>query len=352
MNKSKLKYSVILNNYNKPSDRFLTSGYGAPASKRGVFELIELAGKQEVVQGLEMLMYDGADGGTGDGGTWIGVGPANKREIKAALHANGLKLATVIPNLWGDWSLAHGTLGARDPRVRSKSIDMVKRAMDLAADLDCEHVGLWPGHDGYDYYFEADYQQLWDLWVEGMQSIADHNPAIRVGLEAKPDEPRGYSLISTNPKTLLLLRDIDRENVGVVLDVGHSLYAHENLGEVVALTQANGRKLFHCHMNDNYNTADLDMIVGSIHTLEFIEMFYWLRRTGYEHWLSIDLFAYRTDPAQSIVEGIKWMQAFETFVEDACQAGLDDLIVSGEPIKNQRFLRDALFGRVPVVANS
>jgi len=338
MSERKHKYSVILNNYNKPADRFLTSGYGDPADIRGVFDLIELAGKQEIVEGLEMLMDDG-----GEGGTWIGIGQANKKEIKAALDENGLQLASIIPNLWGHWRLAQGTIGARDPKIRSESIDMVKRAMDLAADMGCSHIGLWPGHDGYDYYFEADYQQLWSWWVEGMQEIADHNPAIRIGLEAKPDEPRAYSFISSNPKTLLLMRDIDRDNVGVLLDVGHSLYAHENLGEVVAQTQQNGRKLFHCHMNDNYNSADLDMIIGSVHTLEFIEMFYWLRRTGYDHWLSIDLFAYRTDPALSIFEGIKWMQAFDKFIDEVGLSKLDNLLKHGDPIANQRFFREMFF---------
>lgn len=337
MSERKHKYSVILNNYNKPSDRFLTSGYGAPAANRGVYELIELAGKQEIVEGVEMLMDD-----SGEGGTWIGIGPANKNEIKAALDANGLKLASIIPNLWGHWRLSQGTIGARDPKMRAEAIELVKRAMDLAADVGCDHIGLWPGHDGYDYYFEADYQQLWAWWVEGMQEIADHNPDIRIGLEAKPDEPRAYSFISSNPKTLLLLRDIDRENVGVLLDIGHSLYAHENLGEVVAQTQANGRKLFHCHMNDNYNSADLDMIIGSVHTIEFIEMFYWLRRTGYDHWLSIDLFAYRTDPALSIFEAIKWMKAFDKFIDAVGLSNLDDLLKNGDPIANQRFFREKL----------
>lgn len=32
------KYSVILNNHNKPSDRFLTSGYGDPSDVSKVYE--------------------------------------------------------------------------------------------------------------------------------------------------------------------------------------------------------------------------------------------------------------------------------------------------------------------------
>lgn len=333
------KYSVILNNYNKPSDRFLTAGYGEHTSSKGLYELIDLAGKQGLVEGLELLMDD-----SGEGGTWIGIGPSNKKEITAALDQNGLALCSIIPNLWGDHTLAKGTIGSTDSQVRRASIELCKRAMDIAAEVGCPYIGLWPGHDGFDYYFEADYQRMWSLWVEGIQDIADHNPAIKIGLEPKPDEPRAYSFISSVPKALLLIEDIARDNVGICLDIGHSLYGHENLGEVVAHIQMRGNKLFHMHMNDNYNGFDLDMIFGSVHTLEFIEMFYWLRRTGYNGFLSIDLFAYRTDPAKSVAEGVKWMQAFDRFIDQIGLERFTSLIQSEDPLGTTAFFREKLLG--------
>jgi xylose isomerase len=339
MSSRKHKYSVILNNLNKPSDRFLTSGYGDPSSNLGVFELIDLAGEQGLVEGLELLMDD-----SGEGGTWIGIGPSNQKEIKAALDRNDLALCSIIPNLWGHHTLSKGTIGSTDPKVRQTCIDLCKRAMDIAAEVGCPYIGLWPGHDGFDYYFELDHQRMWSMWVEGVQEIADHNPAIKVGLEPKPDEPRAYSFISSVPKTLLLIEDIARNNVGVCLDIGHSLYGHENLGEVVALIQMRGNKLFHLHMNDNYNGFDLDMIFGSVHTIEFIELFYWLRRAGYSHFLSIDLFAYRTDPAKSVAEGVKWMQAFDKFVDQVGLDSLTSLIQNEDPLFTTAFFRKNLLG--------
>ncbi len=98
MSSRKYKYSVILNNFNKPSDRFMTSGYGDPAIKRSVFDLIELAGQQGILEGLEMLFDDSQDGGS----SWIGIGPSNKTQIKAALDKFNLQLCSIIPNLWGD----------------------------------------------------------------------------------------------------------------------------------------------------------------------------------------------------------------------------------------------------------
>jgi xylose isomerase len=339
MSARKYKFSVILNNYNKPSDRFLTSGYGDPGDNRGVYELIDLAGKQGIVEGLELLMDD-----SGEGGTWIGIGSTNKGKIKSRMDEYGLELCSIIPNLWGHWRQAKGTIGSVDPQTRQENIDLCKRAMDIAAEVGCPYIGLWPGQDGYDYFFETDYQQLWELWVDGVQQVADHNPHIKIGLEPKPDEPRAYSFISSVSKALLLIEDIDRDNVGICLDIGHSLYGRENLAEVVALMQMRGDKLFHMHMNDNYKSFDLDMIFGSVHTLEWIEMFYWLRRTGYSGYMSIDLFAYRTDPVLSVAEGVKWMQAFDKFVDDADLDYLTDLIKGKDPIASNAFFRERLFG--------
>lgn len=80
-------------------------------------------------------------------------------------------------------------------------------------------------------------------------------------------------MINSAAKALVMIQDIGRKNVGVCLDVGHSLFSAENVAEAIAMLQGHDRRLFHLHMNDNYNTADLDMIFGSVHTMEFIEAF-------------------------------------------------------------------------------
>jgi xylose isomerase len=337
MGKPLHKYSVILNNYRRPSDRFMAGGYAMEADKRTTVELIELAGRQGVVQGIEMIAVENE----GE----IGVGTHNQREIAAVLRDNGLALTGVMPNLWGAPWQQYGTLGAADPSTRRRSIDLCKKAMDLAAACGGEYVGLWPGQDGSDYVFEADYQRMWEWWVEGVQELADHNPSLRIGLEPKPNEPRAYPVINSAAKALVLIGDIGRENVGVCLDVGHSLFSAENVAETVAMLQGRGRRLFHLHMNDNYNTADLDMIFGSVHTLEFIEAFYWLHRTGYTYFMSVDLFAYRTDATRSVEQSVRWMQAMDAFVERCGMERLGALIAEADPTAATAFFREQMFGK-------
>ncbi len=325
---SKLNISVILPNYNAPHDRFATY----PGKKMGAIDLIDIAGKQGAVTGIEMLAMEGPDG----------LNEATKKDVKAALEHNGLKLVAILPLSYGE-KYSKGSLGSADPKVRRMAIDELKQTMDLAAEMGCSYVGQWPGQDGWDYYFEVDYQKLYEQWVTGMQELADHNPQIRLGLEPKPYEPRSYSFIDNTPKTLMLCNDIARENVGLCLDIGHSLFGHENLGEAVGLSQMK-KRLFHLHMNDNYGDSDGDMYIGSVHLITFVELFYWLRKTGYSHWHSVDIFPYRTDPARTVFESVKWIQGLNDLVDRAGMDRLGALIEGGDPLESSCFFRELLLG--------
>ena len=321
--------SVILPNYNTPRDRFTTY----PGTSKGAIDLIDIAGKQGAVGGIEMLATNGP----------LGLNDTNKKEIITALADNNLKMVAILPVTYGE-DFPTGSLGAPDAKTRQAAIDMMKHTLDLAAETGCPYVGQWPGQDGWDYYFEVDYQKIYEWWVKGMQELADYNPQIRLGLEAKPFEPRSYSFISNTPKTLMLCEDIGRANVGVCLDIGHSLFGHENLGEAVALCQLKNRRLFHLHMNDNYGDMDGDMYFGSVHLLTFVELFYWLQKTGYEYWHSVDIFPFRTDPAGTVLESVRWMELISGLVEKAGLEKLNSLVARGNPLEASRFFRELLLG--------
>ena len=323
----KPKFSVILPNYLTPLDRFTEYG----GVKKSAIELIKICGKQGVFQGVEMLFDEGP----------TGINEGNKKEIKAALQDNGLELAGILPITWSD-KFAKGSLSSPDAKVRKATVDLVKHAMDLAAELDCSYVGQWPGQDGWDFYFEVDYQKMYASWVSGMQELADYNPKLKLGIEPKPFEPRSYSFIDTTTKVLLMIKDIARKNVGMTLDIGHSLYGHESLAEAVALAQMD-KRLFHLHLNDNYGEMDWDMPFGSVHFLGLVEFFYWLKRTNYQGWHSVDIFPYRTDPAETVLESQKWMAAIYQMIDKAGDEKLEELIKKSDGVTTMKFFRELLF---------
>ena len=50
-------------------------------------------------------------------------------------------------------------------------------------------------------------------------------------------------------------------------------------------------RLFYVHLNDNDGRWDWDMLPGAFHLWEFVELFYTLRKLGYDgDWYAFDLF--------------------------------------------------------------
>lgn len=326
---AKPKLSVILPNYGVPADRF--SSYGSDS--KDIFDMIEICGKQGVAKGVELLMGDSP----------ICVNKDNHKEVKKRLDNYGIEPIAVLPITWGE-DFIKGSLGNSDAKIRKQAIDLVKEAMDLASEMNCPYVGQWPGQDGWDFYFEVDYQKIYEWWVSGLQELADYNPKIKLGIEPKPYEPRSFSFIDTPAKTLLMVKEVNRENVGLTLDIGHSLYGHENLAATVALAQKEN-KLFHLHMNDNYTDMDWDMPFGSVHFIGSVELMYWLVKTNYQGWHSVDIFPYRTDPAETILESLKWMQAMYDMVEKIGMKKLDELIQKSDGVTMMRFFRELIFDK-------
>jgi xylose isomerase len=322
-----VKLAAILSTFGNRSDRFLTSGY---ASDRTMEEQFDLACQVPELEGVELV------------GTWH-LTPESVEEVKQHLGRTGLQPVSVIPNLFGHPRFGRGAFTAHDPGIRRQAIDETKLLTDLARQIGCDTVCIWPGQDGYDYPLQYDYAQAFEWFVEGLRECVDHASDIRFALEYKPKEPRNRSFASTVDRTLLLVNAVNRSNVGVTLDTGHALVGYENPGESVALLQLHARKLFHVHLNDNYRLWDDDLIFGAVHPVEMLEFIYWLGRTDYDSWCSFDQYPYREDPVRAIAESVRWYRVLEA----AVVAGRDELgraLESGDAILASRLVRELLAG--------
>jgi xylose isomerase len=107
------------------------------------------------------------------------------------------------------------------------------------------------------------------------------------------------------------------------------------------LARRAGSKLFHMHFNDNHASWDDDMIVGTVHSIAYLETLYWLDRTGYDGWLSMDQYPYREDGAAAIGESILWLARFDEILQEN-RAEMDQLIAAEDAVATSRFLRKAL----------
>jgi len=176
-----------------------------------------------------------------------------------------------------------------------------------------------------------------------VMTIVSRQISLKLGIEYKIKEPRTHLYIGTIGKTLLLLEKVNRNNVGVILDVGHSLYGYENMAESSALCKFFGDKLFHLHLNDNYRYWDDDMMVASVHIPEYLELIYWLKKVHYKGWYSLDIFPYREDGIGAAKECIAWLKSLINAVNNVDDREIDEIINESDAVKSSALLRKILF---------
>ena len=319
-----MKHSVITGSLGNLGDRFVFGGYKEECSFR---ERAEQLARIPGLKGLEI-----SSGGE----------EANGTEVKKILEDLNLKCSCVNVAIAGRKDLAKGSLSNPDPALSQKAIDICKEASDYAAFMGADVINVWPGQDGFDYALCTDYGRLYHDFLEGAVAVARHNPDIKVALEFKPREPRNRSLVDTYGTALLMCAESGVKNLGVSVDVGHVLYANANMAAAVWACAERGR-LFHMHTNDCLGYWDDDMILGSVHFIEYIELCYVLRKVNYEGWCSVDIFPNREDAAACARESILYLDLFDRMVD---KIGMDELarcIETGDAAYASRLIREKLF---------
>lgn len=318
------KYSAILGNLGNTCDRFCGSYKDNPSS----IEMLKRAGKIDGISGIELV------------GTWD-IRPDNAGEMKAALNDMNLECVSIIPDLFADKVWRFGSISAKDASVRAQAMTYLRKMCDVAGEMNCKIINIWPGQDGYDYMFQGDYLRERNLLVENIAALAREYPELRFALEYKAKEPRTHSYLARMADTLLVCLLTGCDNVGVTIDTGHSFLGGENVAEAAVLAKQAGNRLFHMHFNDNYKSWDDDMMVGSIHSIDYLELLYWLDECSYDGWLSMDQYPYREDATGAISESINWLKKFDATVSSN-RPLLQNAVSVGDAVAASRLLRSII----------
>jgi xylose isomerase len=289
------------------ADRFLSTGYRSPKTLK---EQIEIVSK---ISGAESVDLHTSD--------FEGIEP---KEVVKIVQGKGLRVNAVNANIFGDPIYKYGAFTNTDKNVWRKAVDLSKKSVDIAREMGASISSLWPGQDGFDYYFQNDYYYQWDATVSAVREICEYAPDIRIGYEYKPKEPRMFSLVSNAAKALLLVKEVGADNLGVTLDYGHALFAHENPAESLCLINRAG-KLFNVHFNDAYGNWDDDLMAGSVNIWSNLEFFWYLKQTDYDGFITLDMFPYREDPFDACSLAIRMIQTMENIVGKLNHTALREL---------------------------
>jgi len=319
-----LKYAIEASVFWPPADRVVSSGYKESIEAKDVYTLVKLV---EGVDGVELYFpYDFQD----------------VTSMKKIVQDKGLRVSAVGIGNFGEAKWQHGGSTSFDPVVRKAAMDVSKKTVDAASELGAGVVVFWPAHDGYDYYFQTDYQRKWDMLVEDLAELAARNQDITIGIEYKPKEPRTHQIISNAAKALRLSKETGCDNVGVIMDIGHSILAHENPAEE-AVYLMNQKRLVHLHSNDNYADWDYDMIPGSVHFWEQIELFYWLNKLGYAGWINFDICPFREDAVKACSLSIRHTKKMVDFAQKLEDSVIEKVIADNDSLAAQEYLWKNLF---------
>ena len=146
----KLKLATILATFANQNDRFCTTGY---KSDKSVEEMFNDASKVKDLSGIEL----------------VGSHHVNENNIslikkqKSDLNFN---IVSIIADIFINPKWKNGSFSSKDQKIRKSAVEEVKKCMDIANELDCEVVNVWPGQDGFDYSFQTDYLKSWAYLVD------------------------------------------------------------------------------------------------------------------------------------------------------------------------------------------
>ncbi|CAM2908956.1 xylose isomerase [Actinomyces slackii] len=187
--------------------------------------------------------------------------------LKDAVDNAGLTIEMVTTNTFTHPVFKDGGLTNNDRSIRRFGLRKILRNVDLAAELGATTFVMWGGREGSEYDSSKDLGAAFERYKEGLDTVAgyikDKGYDLRIGLEPKPNEPRGDIFLPTVGHALALIAELDNGDVvGLNPEVGHEQMAGLNYTHAIAQALTAG-KLFHIDLNGQSGIKyDQDKVFG------------------------------------------------------------------------------------------
>jgi xylose isomerase len=266
---------------------------------------------------------------------------SNVNETIKILKESGLAVSAVNLNVKSQKHWQNGSFTNPDPKLREKAASELKTAMDLAVELDTDMVTCCPLIDGHNFHFEVDYLNQWGWLEEGFREGVKHRSDIKISLEYKINESRNMNILSDMGRTLYLCECIKAPNIGVTMDVGHSLIARESPAEVMTIA-ANAGRLFYMHFNDNDRFWDWDMVPGTVNFWDLIEVIYYLEKLEWEGWFSYDVMTRDGNQVETMSASIDIVNIAQKYLHKIGLEKINDLIINESSANTFRYLFESI----------
>lgn len=267
-------------------------------------------------------------------------------QVKTALTQTGLKVIGITPEVYlREWS--KGAFTNPDPIARKSAFDLMNEAANMVRELGAKYVKVWPGQDGWDYPFQVDHQEVWDLAINGMRDLANANKDVKFVIEFKPREPRTKMFWDSAAKTILGIKRMGVDNVGVLLDFGHALFGGESPAAAAQML-IDHDLLWAMDVNDNLRGWDDDLMAGTIHMVELMEFFYVLKKNNWQGVWQLDQFPFRDNHVEAAKLSIRFLKHIYNSLERLDINALKIAQSKQDPVAVHKIVQNAL---IPEIAD-
>ncbi|MEN1679967.1 MAG: sugar phosphate isomerase/epimerase family protein [Planctomycetota bacterium] len=233
-----------------------------------------------------------------------GLLPVQKDAIRRSLDDSGLTISNInafMMNAIADprqpyW---HPSWTDPDPHYRAIRREHTKRSLQLAKDLGAPHITTEPGGPAFE---GQSRERATDLFYEELMPCVEVAEALGVGLLIEP-EPE--LLIERFGEYLAFIDRVDAACVGLNFDIGHAYCVSEDPQDWVAEMAPH---TVHYHLEDIAATRVHQHLIPGHGAIDFAATIEAIRATGYDGWLTVELYPYGDDPDAAAAEALAYLR--------------------------------------------
>ena len=174
-----------------------------------------------------------------------------------------------------------------DPHYRAIRREHTKRSLHLAKEIGAPHITTEPGG-------QLTPEQTWDegasIFYEELMPCVEVAEELGIGFLIEP-EPE--LLIEKFGEYLKFMERIDSKLVGLNFDVGHAYCVNEDPQDWVEQLKDH---TVHYHFEDIADTRVHQHLIPGHGAIDFDATLAAIDRTGYEGWITVELYPYIDDP--------------------------------------------------------
>lgn len=221
-----------------------------------------------------------------------GLRAGTKKNLLAAMRGNQLEFSNInafMMRAVADYRQPYWypSFLEADEGYRRVRIDHTRRALDLCAELGAPHITTEPGGPLAPGMTR---EEALDRFLNGLAPLVEHARQLGVMLLI---EPEPGLLLETTEQYLEVAARINSPALGLNFDIGHAYCMGEDLPRQIARMAPHTR---HYHIEDIAASRVHHHMVPGTGVIDFREVIAAIRGTGYDGWLTVELYPFTDDP--------------------------------------------------------